>query len=562
MDLSRFLNDLDRDDDTRLLSLIPEEEEEEEEQQQQQHNQLHQQECSFGEDNSDNGSNQYFGKVCLMDEDLNHLDADEDGESHLPDHYTNPNSISGVFEIRSPSESSSFHSNPDHDNATKNMMSNLANMSGHVLGRKESEATVMSAQEVPSLREGNKRNVHPEEDFYEAQGAYHDMLVNVMNECQLLRKANEELEASNRNIRLILDETESAFAKERKNLQQKLEDSQKQTTLLKAETEKRVRELEENIVILKSSNEQISSIRSTLEREKELDLLRIKKELYAEKELQLQELRQQMERERSEIAEKLRLSMRQQEFNLESQISQLKDQLTSCVHDAKVASNMREKEISQLKEQLATSNNDGKLLSSMREKEASLVLEINQLRDQLAASLKEGTLQSARTAQLHESYKQQLTRVQESIALRDREIQKLRQRLNDRDNMTLVDLLQLYPNQMTEYESQIRRSQVIPLQTELETLKLEIRRDNKTREDTYRMNIAQVTKEVKEQCWRAYDTAITKLRSDYESLESKCMEKLAKSQNAASTSITQPSVMHLKTTIEKQQVRLLIEPFV
>ncbi|KAJ3101708.1 hypothetical protein HDU97_001117 [Phlyctochytrium planicorne] len=161
---------------------------------------------------------------------------------------------------------------------------------------------------------------------------FHDMLVEVINECQDLRKANEllqetvdglkadlylkencirELEAASRGHIDTISEIDNNRRSELENLRCQL-----------------VQQSQE-IQMLRSENVQISAIRETLSKEKELDILTYKKELMKMKEAEIQDLRRDLLQHRDDAVETERAELRNMVRDLEG----LNERLMAEMHE-------------------------------------------------------------------------------------------------------------------------------------------------------------------------------------------------------------------------------------
>ncbi|RKO92142.1 hypothetical protein BDK51DRAFT_30106 [Blyttiomyces helicus] len=166
----------------------------------------------------------------------------------------------------------------------------------------------------------------------------HDMVVEARNECLSLRALNVRLLASNEELRTRLDEV--GYEKERADSEFNQELSRRIDGMKRAESERvatlqsRIHQLETDLESFRSSQTQMASIRATLEREKELDILTLKKELLVQKERQLQDLRREMATEKEETSRKLREDMKRQADEASRRIRRLESNLAELEREA------------------------------------------------------------------------------------------------------------------------------------------------------------------------------------------------------------------------------------
>ena len=129
---------------------------------------------------------------------------------------------------------------------------------------------------------------------------YYGMLARVRQECRQLREHNEYLTMKNRE----LIEQHSHF---QDDLSRLASQHQQELTHFKTEAQKvpfledRVRQLQAECDATRSSTEQLASIKSALNQEKELDILSVKKQLMQEKERQLNELKLGWQHEKEQL---------------------------------------------------------------------------------------------------------------------------------------------------------------------------------------------------------------------------------------------------------------------
>ncbi|KAI8916140.1 hypothetical protein EDD86DRAFT_244086 [Gorgonomyces haynaldii] len=138
-----------------------------------------------------------------------------------------------------------------------------------------------------------------------------DMLAQARGESQQLRDLNEKLLQTSEDYRQKLAYLE--LEKERESERSK-----------RKQLEEHILKLQNDLQTAHTSQSQISAIRQSLEREKELDILNVKKDLLAQKERQLNEIRNEMHLQKEQMKRVFDIELEAKEKQYQKQLSELK----------------------------------------------------------------------------------------------------------------------------------------------------------------------------------------------------------------------------------------------
>ncbi|KAJ3337069.1 hypothetical protein HDU93_001692 [Gonapodya sp. JEL0774] len=128
--------------------------------------------------------------------------------------------------------------------------------------------------------------------------AVHDVLAQNRIEIQKLQEANDMLMRTNDEARKALDaavyEKEKAVMVLKSEHEAKVEELKRDSLTQITELQTQLTQFQSDLLLARTATANVSHIRATLQREKELDVLTARKEILAQKERQLQELRRDM----------------------------------------------------------------------------------------------------------------------------------------------------------------------------------------------------------------------------------------------------------------------------
>ncbi|TPX32698.1 hypothetical protein SmJEL517_g04202 [Synchytrium microbalum] len=145
---------------------------------------------------------------------------------------------------------------------------------------------------------------------HDTPGQFDQMVEEMRNECRSLKALNERLLNANEELRTSQTkstlEHEASSQQTRKEFEGMLQALQRSEEDRRSLLQKRIEQLQQDLHHSKASASQLASIRATMEREKELDILEVKKEVMSQKERQLQEIRREMQRDKEEMQQRLR----------------------------------------------------------------------------------------------------------------------------------------------------------------------------------------------------------------------------------------------------------------
>ncbi|TPX40096.1 hypothetical protein SeLEV6574_g06793 [Synchytrium endobioticum] len=140
--------------------------------------------------------------------------------------------------------------------------------------------------------------------------AFDQMVEEMRNECRSLKALNERLLAANEDLRStqtnLTLEHERALRDTRKDFENMMQKLQRSEDERRSVLERRIEELQQDLHHARSSASQMATIRATLEREKELDILQVKKDVMSQKERQLQDIRRELQRDKEDLQRRLR----------------------------------------------------------------------------------------------------------------------------------------------------------------------------------------------------------------------------------------------------------------
>ncbi|KAJ3056399.1 hypothetical protein HK097_007128 [Rhizophlyctis rosea] len=161
--------------------------------------------------------------------------------------------------------------------------------------------------------------------------ALQDMLLKAREECQSLQSMNERLIKTNQELQAHLDALQWSQQKKLSDLEQEHEMTvsklQREAAQRLGAHQTETRHLKDELLKAKVEQTHIGSIRDSLQREKELDLMNIKKDLLGQKERQLEEIRRELEREKEAAARKLEEANRQMQHSFNDEMNTLRREL-------------------------------------------------------------------------------------------------------------------------------------------------------------------------------------------------------------------------------------------
>ncbi|KAJ3216728.1 hypothetical protein HDU67_009054 [Dinochytrium kinnereticum] len=396
---------------------------------------------------------------------------------------------------------------------------------------------------------------------------FHDMLVEVINECQDLRRANEQLQEMVENLRADLSLKENCIKELEVSSRSHLETIAELDITRNRELnrlQERLNQQTDELQSLRSDTAQISSIRATLAKEKELDLLNCKKELMMQKESEIQQLRKELLSQKESIDEAERVELRNMIADLERLNVDLQNELSATKQRDASRSKLQEKRSRVVAVQCDLG--DQLVKARLLEKDDIITTLTTQLRD---AERYSDTI----TTEVEVEHRRHLEQLKKShdfeteslkgsfnlqIKLLQDENASLQHRLRERPDpsSTLPDVQRIYPSQFKEFENILKQG----FRKEQETLYLthadEVRRLQQDFEmermglnEKYHEEVRKTIEVVKGKCFVAYENAVQKLKQDFVSFQQNTMAGQRKSRNCSNCTSKESVIGQYESTI-------------
>ncbi|KAI9206853.1 uncharacterized protein BJ171DRAFT_494978 [Polychytrium aggregatum] len=221
-----------------------------------------------------------------------------------------------------------------------------------------------------------------------------EMLSASLKKCQTLEQTNQDL---SERLDEAVYEREKAVADCRDECEKQLLEDKKMDAQRYATLQSEYSALQDQLRVLHNTQIHMASIRSSLEREKELDVLSIKKELTTQKEKDLQLLRKEliasMATEKDEMTKRLRAQIQQRD----SEIEQERNTHQTEVENLERVLRQQEYDLAQLRRQLTTRSG---IEASTQCDNTAMLEDLQRLREQHQALLGERELQQQQIRQI------------------------------------------------------------------------------------------------------------------------------------------------------------------
>ncbi|KAH9268139.1 hypothetical protein BASA83_009531 [Batrachochytrium salamandrivorans] len=168
----------------------------------------------------------------------------------------------------------------------------------------------------------------------------HDMLFDARDESQSLRALNERLlQANNQHLQKIADlelDRERSVNMATMQAEEQIKRVQNYETQKHSTLQDQITQLTKDLTAAKSSLTQINQIKASLHREKELEVLTIKKELLAHTERHLQDIRSEMASQREDIAAKYQKDLAVEMNRCEARVAEIQARADAATADCDV----------------------------------------------------------------------------------------------------------------------------------------------------------------------------------------------------------------------------------
>jgi DNA repair exonuclease SbcCD ATPase subunit len=387
-------------------------------------------------------------------------------------------------------------------------------------------------------------------------------------------------------LKVQFEERLQANEQRNSEFEQQLQDELERMKADLDEAQQLLKESQEEIGRLRQENKQLISIKGHLEQEKELDILTIKKEVLTQKERQLKEMQGEMNRQMEELgvqyrSEKLSLEeSHQQALKLkEETIHELRKEIQEAsqrLHqfESKPFTINTEVQTEELPEAielrhwndyikkmaiklsewmdferppldhpalLETIMDNVRLFihttkESMKQREVQLLHLKEQVRH-LKEATEEGSLLSDMKKQHFlelEKVIQEAKREKEMLILaHEQEIQSLKvQEHQLTPSLTVESLKKMYPVQVAELEATIEYACKSNFEQDRESYERQLSQQKanhaqklKEIQEKYQKEVELITFRLKEQCSKAYDGAVAKLKGEYKKSEEALLER-------------------------------------
>ncbi|KAI9001968.1 hypothetical protein BC832DRAFT_561856 [Gaertneriomyces semiglobifer] len=380
-------------------------------------------------------------------------------------------------------------------------------------------------------------------------GSYHRLLLEARQQYELLRTLNDQLthdneklaqenETLHNDIEIVIRDADQAATKAEAEYERMVSQIRQEETVKRRHLQEEIQSLQTQLQNARMAEDQMASIRSSLQKEKELDILSIKKELTAQKERELQELRReihdiQLEKENTtnQLREELRLqrvTMTDEREHFEAEMQRLRKALMQ-----------RDETIRRRDDEIA--DFEARLHAQSRKPTVEDFSQQYQAERETCIALRE------QMESMQSDYERQLQTLRSELDSTRRE-----QKNTAPDaNASLPELLKRYPRQLEEWVSRIRATESnrehdqsadelrAHYEAEVGRLKSHIKEERFRLREKHRQDIQQVTTKLKEQCAQAYDLAIKRLKADYTAAEQRLNEEKERYARANSSRLSE-----------------------
>jgi outer membrane murein-binding lipoprotein Lpp len=365
-----------------------------------------------------------------------------------------------------------------------------------------------------------------------------------------------------------MSEQDSTLASQVNQLKQQIEIllSQKQDLEVqhKLQLDKVHREHQYEISQLRNEILQIQEIKASIEKEKEIDVLTIKKELLEQQERTLQQLRQEIDSEKEHLRIMYEKKLLQQsDYDLRPKIIELlnfettitDNEIVSEVQQLVATKNTYESTLNELKEQKQQDKRKLEVLQTQCHGLETLfedkLIKVKQNHESILEQYKKQFV--GEKLELEHSHGRELASLKEQY---EKELEGLRK--SSRDQPTSVSsLLQTFPVLMTQYRHQleqsfehrlenqveIRNAEILHLKSQIEALMSE--------KENAEHSISVVIEKVKKECTQLYEQSLQKLVGDYKSMEKQVLQRFQ-----TTISQFQQRIAELELMLDQKQAQL------
>ncbi|KAJ3184383.1 hypothetical protein HDU85_001688 [Gaertneriomyces sp. JEL0708] len=380
-------------------------------------------------------------------------------------------------------------------------------------------------------------------------GSYHRLLMEARQQYELLRTLNdrltrdneklaEENETLHKDIEIVISDSDQAATKAEAEYERKVSLVRHEEIAKRRHLQEEIQSLQAQLQNARMAEDQMASIRSSLQKEKELDILSIKKELTAQKERELQELRREIhdiQSEKESTTNQLREELRLQRVTMTDE----REHFEAEMQRLRKALMQRDETIRRRDDEIA--DFEARLHAHSRKPTVEDFSQQYQAERETCIALRE------QMESMQSDYERQLQILRSEVDSTRREQQ---QTAPDAD-ASLSELLKRYPRQLQELSSRIRATESnrehdrsadelrVHYEAEIGRLKSQIKEERFRLREKHRQDIQQVTAKLKEQCAQAYDLAIKRLKADYTAAEQRLNEEKERYARANSSRLTE-----------------------
>ncbi|KAJ2994526.1 hypothetical protein HDV02_001504 [Globomyces sp. JEL0801] len=363
----------------------------------------------------------------------------------------------------------------------------------------------------------------------------HGLLLDAENESRSLRILNERLVIANTEYQQKIDRLELEMERiqfdNQKSIEQAIQSTIQSNIERQQKSDEIISKLRDELETSKKSVDHLTTIRRTIEREKELDILEMKKNLLSEKEKTLYELRNEMAQQRQRLQSDYERQINEERAKSRDTYAEFKQfqqdiigvlspvvnmpverqsisarvvlQMVETVveHTSKVTAQMHRQMQSESQIQEQTNN----AVQQMEMQQKDIIQQLEQKHKEALDSLIKAhedniAIQNKQLVEMEKKYQLQLESAKSNQKFESENYERLLHELKKQHQMAF------------ETNSETYQLQINNLKHQLETLR-------ETLEAEHSKTLQNLSQAFKKECTKAYDKAIGKLKHEYGRLE-------------------------------------------